>query len=33
LARKRGVEHHVHNQDGKVSVRKSYGKDPERRRG
>jgi Helix-turn-helix domain len=26
--RKRGVEHHIHNQDGKVSARNSYGKDP-----
>ena len=33
LARKRGGEHHVHNQDGKVSARNSFGKDPERRRG
>jgi hypothetical protein len=30
---KRGVEHHIHNQDGKVSARNSYGKDPKRRRG
>jgi hypothetical protein len=28
LAMASGVEHHIHNQDGKIAERNSYGNDP-----
>lgn len=27
------VGHHIHNRDGKIAVRRSYGNDPPRRKG
>jgi hypothetical protein len=33
LARERGVEHHIHNVDGTIGDRRSYGPDPADRPG
>jgi hypothetical protein len=33
MAQKRRVEHHVHNKDGTIGARNSYGNDPASRRG
>ena len=32
-AKKRKVEHHIHNKDGKIAQRRSYGSDPRRSKG
>ncbi len=33
VAKKRKVEHHIHNKDGKIALRHSYGGDPRRSKG